>query len=103
MANEELISFSKKKPTIHTMFKGAPRPLLYSSRYGSGATCSIKLVLDEVLPSIEVDDVVAKSDAATESSKLLQLMGAPLLLIISTFFACLFVILLAIYKFNDSN
>jgi hypothetical protein len=75
MANEELISFSKKKPTIHTMFKGAPRPLLYSSRYGSGATCSIKLVLDEVLPSIEVDDVVAKSDAATESSKLLQLMG----------------------------
>lgn len=35
--------------------------------------------------------------------KLLQLMGAPLLLIISTFFACLFVILLAIYKFNDSN
>lgn len=35
--------------------------------------------------------------------KLLQFMGAPLLLILSTFFACLFVISLAIYKFNDRN
>ncbi|MFL2991011.1 MAG: hypothetical protein ACJZZ7_04050 [Cytophagales bacterium] len=35
--------------------------------------------------------------------KLLQLIGAPLLLILSTFFACLFVISLAIYKFKDRN
>lgn len=75
MANEELVTFSKKNPTIHTMFKGAPRPLLYSSRYGSDATCKIKLVLDDVLPPIEVDDVASKMDAETASSKLAQLMG----------------------------
>ena len=35
--------------------------------------------------------------------KVLQLMGAPLLLISSAVFACFFIISFAIYKFRSSN
>ncbi len=35
--------------------------------------------------------------------KILQLMGAPLLLISSAVFACFFIISFAIYKFSGSN